>query len=146
MNSTEISTGMTLVSRSLSHFEGSSLPLSLSLPHSSLPPQGPCRGPVEHDRQKSPKLSLALSQPPFLLLPLCPSPYVSRSPPSITHPLLPHLTLNMGKFWGNFKEGRMIWGMDYLKQAALDLNTLILGLNICVSLPQAAHNCPNYNQ
>lgn len=81
----------------------------------------------------------------FLLLSLCLSLPACLSPPSITHPLLPPLLLNMGKFWGDFKSGRMLREMGYLKQAAVDLHTPILGLNICVSLPRAAHNCPNYN-
>lgn len=143
-----ISAGMTLVSQTLSHFEcllflGVFVLLPSAPTPRSLP--GSCGTPRAEATQT---LSLARSPPPFL----SPALFVRLSarasgfPPSIPHPLLPHHTPNVDKFWGNFKSGRTIREMDYLKQAALDLNTLLLGLNICVSLPRAVRNCPNYNQ
>ena len=87
--------------QTLNPLEVSSLSLHLSSSRPSLPPKGLCRGPVEYDVQKSSKLSLAQ---PFSSFSLCAAlPLRLASPPTATHPILPHLILNMGKFWGNFK-------------------------------------------
>lgn len=93
----------------------------------SCPPEG-LRGVLRNTThtQKSSKLPRALSQPPWLPPPLCislslPLPAWLASPPSITHPLLSHLTLNMGKFWGEFQARQDDLGNGLFKASSFGL-------------------------
>lgn len=81
------------------------------------PTTGLCQvGPVGEDVQKSPKLSRSLAASFPFSFSLCVSLSPCVSPPSLHHPCFPPPSpLNMGKFWGDFKSGRMRREMGYLK-------------------------------